>query len=723
MSSPHVAGAAILLDAAHPDWTPGQIKSALMTTATTAVVKEDLATPADPFDMGSGRIDVGTALNPGLTIADEADRFFALSGSPLTAIDVNVPSINAPVMPGRVTTTRVVKNVGSGSAVYTASPRAPPGSSITVTPNRFTIAPGATRTLTITISADGADGQQFGAIALTAAGRTPLHLPVAFVPGRGEVSLTSDCSPEDIEVGSIPTSCTVTATNEAFNDAPAEITTTVDDHLSITDASSGDFDEGTASLETVLAGRVPGVPSLETFGPIGGPAGYFPLDDPAIGAEPIAVGDEEAIDFETAPFTFNGVTYSSLSVVSDGYVVVGGPATSADIQFVPQQLPDTAPPNDVLAPFRADLTGDGFDDPAPDGILAAELSFGPGADYTVIEFRLNAFGTDVLHVFQVSIGNNGVQDITFNYDPANHSLDGLALTAAGGGLTVGAENEPGTGGDQLDEAADEDTLPAVDFAVVSTDPEPGDTVSLVVEAEGVSAGTGVVRSELVSPVVPGVTVVDSEVQVILPTSDVEAFVAQAFVDFLGRNPAQSRLYFWTQRIQGGAPRTELLNGLVGGDEYRGLVVDKVFLDLINRKPTTTERSKWITELRAGGLAEARLVAFVGGSNAFKALAGGTTGGYVDRIHQELLGRNPTAPRRAFWINEINSGTPRSELAYVMYQSKESRDRRIRALYAKLLDRAPAPGPLKARAEVLRSKPDGTVAVSLAASNEYFQKAQ
>ena len=100
MSSPHIAGSGALLKALHPDWTPGQIKSALMTTAWTQVVKEDGATPATPFDDGSGRVDLNKAGDPGLTFNATAADYVAHQTD---LWNVNYPSIYIPVMPGVMT--------------------------------------------------------------------------------------------------------------------------------------------------------------------------------------------------------------------------------------------------------------------------------------------------------------------------------------------------------------------------------------------------------------------------------------------------------------------------------------------------------------------------------------------------------------------------------------------------------------------------------------------
>ena len=111
MSSPHIAGSAILMKALHPAWTPGEIKSALMTTANTNVVKEDLVTPADPFDFGAGRVDLTKAGAAAIVFEDTAIRMFDLGQSGLTALDLNLPSINVPTMPGTVTVHRTATNV------------------------------------------------------------------------------------------------------------------------------------------------------------------------------------------------------------------------------------------------------------------------------------------------------------------------------------------------------------------------------------------------------------------------------------------------------------------------------------------------------------------------------------------------------------------------------------------------------------------------------------
>jgi len=495
MSSPHVAGAAILLRAAHPSWTAGQVKSALMTTSITDVVKDDLTTPADPFDMGAGRIDIGRSNLAPLTFDETAADYAALTGDPIHAVDLNVPSINAPVLPGRLTTTRVVKNVTGSAQGFLVSSTAPAGSSITVKPSSFSLAAGASRTLTITIRTNAPQGvQQFGQIRIRRSnGTRPMHLPVAWIHTPGIVSLAQSCEPSSIPKGST-TTCSVVATNESFETQTVDLDTSTSANLAITGASGATVvDSRHAQLHGVtLDGAQPGVPDVAD----GSLFGYIPLD--AFGVTPVAVGDEDIVNFIVPTFVFNGKPYNEVGVDSNGYLIAGG-GTSEDNNCC--NLPpgaDPALPNDVLAPFWTDLDGTG----AP-GVFAATLTDGVDS-WLVIEHRVNVFGTTSQRVFQVWLGVNGTQDITFAYDPGN-----LPADPNGQDFLVGAENELGQG----DMVA---ALPITDQRVTSTDPVPGDSASYSLTILGKARGTGTVTTEMDATGVPGTTIVRSSVRVTKP---------------------------------------------------------------------------------------------------------------------------------------------------------------------------------------------------------------
>jgi len=181
MSSPHVAGAFALLRQAHPDWSPAVAKSALMTTATQDVMKEDGSAPADPFDMGAGhmnpggKVQKGSMFQPGLAydagfleylgfLCDAGPEAFANPAStcgslesigvPTNAYDLNYPSIGVAEVPGSQTVTRTVTSVAqdSGWRTYNASIEAPAGFDVTVSPSTLRLRPGQSATFEVTIT-------------------------------------------------------------------------------------------------------------------------------------------------------------------------------------------------------------------------------------------------------------------------------------------------------------------------------------------------------------------------------------------------------------------------------------------------------------------------------------------------------------------------------------------------------------------------------------------
>lgn len=438
MSSPHVAGAGTLLASLHPDWTPGQIHSAIMTTARTGVVKEDGVTPTDAFDDGSGRVDLSTARDPYFTI-DETGAGYVGNASRLYA--TNYPSLYVPALSGALTVSRTLKSVSRVSREYKVSVSAPRDLRVRVSSTEFTLRPGASRTLAITV--DGRDvplGQTRFATVTFRSGTRTFTFPVTVVRRQGPVEVTKTCAPGTVAKDAT-TTCTVTMTNQATTDATVTMRDDVPSGLRVTPGSvvGGTSVRNRVTATATIPAKLPPHVAVAVADPTTTPAGgYVPLSD--FGIAPIAgTGDETISNFNVPAFTVAGVTYTRIGLVSNGYVVLGG-GTQADVDFVNTALPNAARPNNVVAPFWTDLN------PAAAGALRIGTLSDGLTTWLVADYEgVQEFSTPGLtHTFQVWIALGGTEDVTVAYGATQPTAVG-----DGGFATVGVENPDGTNGQTL----------------------------------------------------------------------------------------------------------------------------------------------------------------------------------------------------------------------------------------------------------------------------------
>jgi uncharacterized repeat protein (TIGR01451 family) len=497
MSSPHIAGSGALLKALHPKWTPGQIKSALMTTAITKVVKEDGVTPATPFDHGSGRVNLRAAGDPGFTFDVTGADYLA---HPNDLWTVNYPSIYVPSMPGIITVKRTAREVSHKNSFYKVIVTAPSDVKIT-TIKELDLLANRTNTFDIKIDASNVPIGQVRHAMLTfrqlyeTTSHRELHMPITIVRKQPVVTLAKTCDPTSIALGDT-TTCRIEASNTSFDPASVSITDKLPNELKLVKSSmvGGKGSGNTISFKGTLAGaQAPDVAIAPGATPADGylPLSLFPTIQPIEG-----VGDETITNFGVPDFIYAGQTYTLIGIVSDGYAVVGG-GTGADIQFINQILPDATPPNNVLAPFWSDL------DPGAGGEMRIGILGDPdtGENWLILDWEaINEFGTTTTASFQIWIGLNGTEDISYAYGP-------IQGNGAGGFLTVGAENRFGNRGANY-YANGVGTLPAdgTQLRVTGTPGAPGETQVITFKATGVKTGNWTNYAQLTSNLFQGVNV-------------------------------------------------------------------------------------------------------------------------------------------------------------------------------------------------------------------------
>ena len=190
MATPHVTGSTALLRQLHPNWTPAQIKSALMSTAS-----EPASLGADPTERGAGRLNLTAPDKVGVTFDKPGVSFGLVPFSGVPAADKKSITITATNMTAKdiTYTVAVVKTSGLTDTVVVQQ------SGATITSLKVLAHGKASFTLVLT---PGAAGGGYGEITFTDKATSPtpaLHLPywaseVTKVTGKDFLVIADDGS-------------------------------------------------------------------------------------------------------------------------------------------------------------------------------------------------------------------------------------------------------------------------------------------------------------------------------------------------------------------------------------------------------------------------------------------------------------------------------------------------------------------------------------------------
>jgi uncharacterized protein DUF4214/subtilase family protein len=191
------------------------------------------------------------------------------------------------------------------------------------------------------------------------------------------------------------------------------------------------------------------------------------------------------------------------------------------------------------------------------------------------------------------------------------------------------------------------------------------------------------------------------------------FVRQQYLDFLDREADPEGFSFWVNQLNGGLPRSSLVEAIIDSAELllKGKFIAQAYLGILTRDADYGGFRGWLGALLAGISREQIVQAFLD-SGEFQANFGSnlTNEQFVERMYLNILQRPSDPSGFSFWVGQLNGGqTTRARLPLGFldsgeFQSLNTTQNRVDVslLYFDLLRRNPDSGGFSAWVGALNS---------------------
>jgi hypothetical protein len=202
----------------------------------------------------------------------------------------------------------------------------------------------------------------------------------------------------------------------------------------------------------------------------------------------------------------------------------------------------------------------------------------------------------------------------------------------------------------------------------------------------------------------------------------QAFVAQVYLDLLGRPADPGGLAFWTGLLDRGVERGDVVGLMEQSPEYRTDQVEKLYQIYLHRPADPVGQSLFVPFLEAGGSLEQVAASILGSPEYFVDRGSGSNDGFLTALYLDVLGRSVDPSGRAAWDQALAAGASQAQVAAAILGSLEYQQGLIQSFYTQFLHRPADPGGLATFVSALQlGARDEQIIIAIMASDEYFSR--
>lgn len=202
----------------------------------------------------------------------------------------------------------------------------------------------------------------------------------------------------------------------------------------------------------------------------------------------------------------------------------------------------------------------------------------------------------------------------------------------------------------------------------------------------------------------------------------DRWINEVYGDFLGRLADPGALSYWNSQLAQGANRNTVVSAIEASGEYRAREVQALFERYLRRPADPGGQAYFVARLAAGATIESVAASLIGSQEYFMNRGGGANEGYLNALYQDVLQRPADPGALAYFGRLLSSGVSRSQVASVILNSDEYRQRLIGDFYQQLLNHPTSNGSINFWLnDMKQGARDEQVAAGIAGSDEYFNR--